>query len=458
MIPLPETVSHSSDGEPIPIATEQHHVSGQGGCTASGRHAVRQRIFTVVTRVDRVQESALRDHLANLDSDAAQRKRDLPFETISALHFCSFTIFGDERVNEFGPYLVFESNIDGSADDYLDIICDRFAPALHAIYRHCPDYAASSADAAQLRGFLHKSMQQPDAAFVGNVGRSVQRIRQEAALVEHIQKFLDQSRFGDDVRPYAIVAAIRQHVREDAAWNWVWQVRPRISVRDIALRWAALLALAGSVLAVGLACPAAVAIFFAILRRHERTDLVDIPGPRPADLERLLEREDRFAQNHMASLCYVKAGRFRRYTLKAVLFAVNVVARISIHGRLLGLDSLHFAHWALIDNDRRLLFLTNYDGSWENYLDDFIDRVAPGLTAIWSNTLNFPRTRNLICGGARNERQFKDVSRTTQACTNLWYCAYPGLTVTNIENNSAICDGLSRPLEGAAAAAWLARF
>ncbi len=73
----------------------------------------------------------------------------------------------------------------------------------------------------------------------------------------------------------------------------------------------------------------------------------------------------------------------------------------------------------MIDDGRRLLFLTNYDGSWENYLDDFIDKAALGLTGIWSNTLNFPRTRFLVLGGARDEKRFKAIARKTQAYTNV---------------------------------------
>jgi hypothetical protein len=141
-----------------------------------------------------------------------------------------------------------------------------------------------------------------------------------------------------------------------------------------------------------------------------------------------------------------------------VLFGANLVARVSTNGRLLGLDSLHFAHWALIDRDMRMLFLTNYDGSWENYLDDFIDKASCGLTAIWSNTFNFPRTRFLFFDGAQDERNFKAISRTTQFTTNVWYSAYPGLTVACIENNTAICEGLRQPSAAFDAAAWLRRF
>ena len=198
-----------------------------------------------------------------------------------------------------------------------------------------------------------------------------------------------------------------------------------------------------------------VAAYLVMLRRLELTDPIDIPGPPEAQLAALTSRGDKIGQNHMASLCYLKPGRFRRWTLK--LGAVRRQrARPRVHQRnaeRIGQPALR--DWSLLDRDNRLLFLTNYDGSWENYLDDFIDKAAIGLTAIWSNTLNFPRTSFLVLGGARDERRFKAIARTTQFYTNLWYSAYPGLTVNGIEKNTAICEGLAASARTLDARAWL---
>jgi hypothetical protein len=89
----------------------------------------------------------------------------------------------------------------------------------------------------------------------------------------------------------------------------------------------------------------------------------------------------------------------------------------------------------LIDNGRRLLFLSNYDGSWQNYLSEFIDQASVGLTGIWSNTVGFPKTRFLIFGGARNEQEFKTFVRNEQVLTTVWYSAYPTLSVENVWDN-----------------------
>lgn len=413
--------------------------------------AIRQSIFTIVAKADAARASDLETHLAAIENSLMQQSA-LPFTAIETLHFCSITVFHDP---DLGPYLVFEQNVDGTPNEHIETLCNLAAPALHTIYGFCPDYGAPGAvDPEYLRRYLSQHIVGARTAYIGNVGRSAKRVRDEASLVTEIGDFLDRLAAPDEATPDTIVAAVRDFVRSDVRWRWVWSVPPRIALRERVRRWGAL----SGVVALLLTQIVQVAIFLIVLRRRERTDPVHIPGPPPEQLQQLAAREDREVQNHMASLCYVKPGALRRRTLKCVLALANIVSRVSTNGKLLGLDSLHFAHWALVNDDTRMLFLTNYDGSWENYLDDFIDKAHLGLTAIWSNTLNFPRTRFLAFGGATDERKFKAIARTTQAYTNVWYSAYPSLTVPAIQNNSAICDGLSQLQSQSDAAAWLRRF
>ena len=51
----------------------------------------------------------------------------------------------------------------------------------------------------------------------------------------------------------------------------------------------------------------------------------------------------------------------------------------------------------------QLVFFSNYDGSWESYLEDFITKAHKGQTAAWSNGRGFPPTRYLINGGAEDD-------------------------------------------------------
>lgn len=170
-------------------------------------------------------------------------------------------------------------------------------------------------------------------------------------------------------------------------------------------------------------------------------------------------------QNHLISLSYVKNTWWHKLRLRIVLFIVNLICRFWYNrGDLGGIHDIHFLRWIIIDKGRRLLFLDNYHGSWDSYLNAFIDGGAvKGMNAIWSHTyvrrrkkdgsedkaVGYPRTTCMMWQGARDERSFKEIVRTSQIETLVWYSAYPFLSGINISTNRSIRDALFRNLDTA---------
>jgi hypothetical protein len=95
-----------------------------------------------------------------------------------------------------------------------------------------------------------------------------------------------------------------------------------------------------------------------------------------------------------------------------------------------------------MDNNRRIYFSSNYDGSHESYMDDFINKVAFGLNLVFSNGVGYPSTRWLVKGGAQREQQYKYTLRRHQLPSEVWYKAYPGLTANDLSRNSRIRQGV----------------
>lgn len=165
-------------------------------------------------------------------------------------------------------------------------------------------------------------------------------------------------------------------------------------------------------------------------------------------------------QNHLASVTNVKPGLLRRWLLRLVLFAISLLSRFWFNkGELGGIPTILSARWVLIDGGRRLLFLDNYGGAWESYLNEFIDLAAvKGLNAIWSNTFvsaagksyRFPSTRFLFWRGAQDARPFKAYVRQSQVETLVWYGAYPTFGVVGINANSDARQTLFQTLQPAA--------
>lgn len=89
-------------------------------------------------------------------------------------------------------------------------------------------------------------------------------------------------------------------------------------------------------------------------------------------------------------------------------------------------------------------------------MDDFINKVAWGLNLTFSHGVGWPRTNWLIKNGARYEQRFKYYQRRHQIPSQVWYKAYPGLTLTDLTSNQRIREGLERAvMSEAEARSWL---
>jgi hypothetical protein len=182
------------------------------------------------------------------------------------------------------------------------------------------------------------------------------------------------------------------------------------------------------------------------LRRLERRDS---PQDKPASNENLIRemaaREDWIPQNHMGSIVLVKPGVLRMILVRAGHRGLGLVLRVvATDGYLGSMRTVHFAHWAFINNSSRLMFFSNFDHSWESYLDDFIEKAHAGLTLAWGSSVGFPPTRFLVGDGASHGRKFKNWARHSMAVSRFWYSAYRDFTVDQIERQNRIANGLRR--------------
>jgi hypothetical protein len=182
------------------------------------------------------------------------------------------------------------------------------------------------------------------------------------------------------------------------------------------------------------------------LRYLERRDSShDAPHGDEHMLREMIRREDWIAQNHMGSIVFIKPGILRAIVIRAGHLGLGLLLRVTATSGYLGsMRTVHFAHWAFLNNGSRLLFFSNFDHSWDSYLDDFIEKAHEGLTAAWGSGVGFPPTRFLLFDGASHGRQFKNWALASRAVSRFWYSAYRDLTVDQIERNHRIANGLRR--------------
>jgi hypothetical protein len=212
----------------------------------------------------------------------------------------------------------------------------------------------------------------------------------------------------------------------------------------LAARDFALLLAAGLFSAILVLCA-----LLAELRRREASDPVHDPAV-PDELtlkaiKAMVEREDKIGQNHMGSLLIVKPGVLRAILLRVSHLLLSRLARTFFSDGYLGsMRTIHFAHWSILDNGGRLLFISSFDGSWDSYLSDFIEKASKGVNLAWANCIGFPPSTFILKGGSQNGRQFKAWARHSMAPTLFWFSAYPDLPVDAIHRNARVAAGLRR--------------
>ena len=115
---------------------------------------------------------------------------------------------------------------------------------------------------------------------------------------------------------------------------------------------------------------------------------------------------------------------------------------------LLGLSLIHFARWVIIkpkdwpnlgqgqeqlQNDY-VLFCSNFNGTWDQYIDAFSDGIPNGLDLFWYASRKYPKSIPIT--------PFKDYITFNQVNTDYYYNATPGSAQRDIKTSLMIYDEL----------------
>ncbi|PSB24115.1 hypothetical protein [Stenomitos frigidus] len=429
--------------------------------------------LTIITKIKPDGMSQLKQ-LLGMMSKEVEANPIVPFARFSQVHFARFVILEESRDPNnkvIQASLAFSSEIDAPLEAYFNDLVDLAGEGLDEIYTHCVGYPDPGERTRQSRlAYLYAHQVEVQAFYVNTVNRTVQQVQQEAKLREQVETFADQQQAKqawlgwDGIK---VRQAIQAFVKDERSLHWALAPAssPSLSRRlGETIHFLSGLLL---ILVLGLAFLPFAPLYAAILRfketRDAQQDRLRLSGK---ERDELAIREDHAVQNQFSAVGLIKPGLFRLATVRVLLWLVNFTARhVFNHGNLAGVpllnldgvDTIHFARWIIIDEGRRVLFLSNYDGSLESYMNDFINKVAWGLNAVFSNGVGYPKTRWLVLDGAKDEQAFKAFLRQRQIVTQVWYTAYPQLTAVNLENNAAIRAGLSQPLNQTETDAWLRR-
>ena len=413
-----------------------------------------QTSFMVLAAIDPACEAELRGLLASMNDAPGRVNANntlVPFAQFDTLHFARFVILDDKTIEDirvygiparsYPLYLAFLGDIDGGVDSFLQELVMRADEGLRSIFSCCAGFPVDTDLVRWMKGHSAPAI----ANYVNWRGRTVQRIREESALKEAIEEHL-QSHATDftDIPPREIFSKLKQFVNAEKSAG-------RLTLSDEAstpIGWwiKNALYLIGFPLLFLIVLPLLIVIapiFLIRLRHLEKTDPELCWRVDQAHSDALAHFEDHLVTNQFTAMGSLKPGIVRLLTLIGILATVNYAARHFVRrGRLGRIRTIHFARWVFLDGRKRMVFFSNYDGTVESYMDDFINKTGFGLNAVFSNGIGYPRTNWLVRDGCGDEQKYKNFLRRHTLPTQVWYKAYPGLTAIDLERNRRVREGL----------------
>jgi hypothetical protein len=377
------------------------------------------------------------------------------------------------------PRMFVSAVFEGRKADFLDLLVKAGGDNLKQFLQHCDGFP-SNACANEVQEWLQRHAESPQTYHIGTLRDDLNVIRDEYRLRVAIGKYVDRRQAAGawlDADAVMIHREIRDFVRTQSdlpqgprpSEPWLLRVMEWLDVSRMfatlaapptilaclfvwwfGMSWWSLFWLA-SVIALVLAI-----LLFAVIRYYEITEGDLVVTPKPGHIAALVEDEDFAIQNQYTMLAPVRDSWFRRLNLRFVLWLANGFSKHWYRsGQLVGIDTIHFARFHLIDNGRRMLFMSDFDGGWERYLFDFLGVGSLAVVPIWTHLHGCPKTRFLRFPTKGFAQRFIPLTRAYQRPTQLWYSALEHLTVAEIKRHQKIRVGLFGRINRRTSEQWL---
>jgi hypothetical protein len=140
---------------------------------------------------------------------------------------------------------------------------------------------------------------------------------------------------------------------------------------------------------------------------------------------------------------------WKTWLLRGFFFILGHVK--PLQADLINLSFIQFARWVIIPRDRfpflgqsqrreqlqydYLLFFSNFNGTWNQYIDAFSAVLSNGLNLVWRWSEKFP--------GSVPVTPFKEYIARVQFDTDYYYTAYPQATANDVKSAHIVQDALT---------------
>ena len=425
--------------------------------------------FTAILPLPGADTKTVRARVKALDPEFIEA-----LQSVDGLHFFRLVVVTPvERAGE-GVRLLLNFVHDGLPDAHLAAVCDSVGLLL---LQAMPEVAVPGG-VAGLPDFLRRHRAKDNTFFIAVPGKTVAGIRREQEMRVALEELVDRQDAAGEATGFATIEQRRLALRAGMARRFSSPLKPARDLVVAALRLGALVftflffPIIG-VLAVDLAetvnrtqgrvrralvwalcglwwiySAPFTGLAMLLVRVLELVE-PDIEAPRPdaEKLDYLENAEDRVPRNELTVWFPVRDWWIGRLLLGVILFgSERGVRHFWTQGRLAGAENIHFARILQVDGGRSMIFMSDYEGSFDRYIDHFVGvgGHTRAVVPISSRLEGCPKTRWLYHQEDPPvfRRRWKNLIRLHQLKATVWFCAYPFLSANDILNNARICAGL----------------
>jgi hypothetical protein len=382
-----------------------------------------QNPLTVIIDIKPTERESLCNLLTAIGNDINGNVH-LRFPEIPTTHFARFVLIGggDKQDRDSQTKLYFSTNHDGDWQTQIDLIVDKAAHGLHTIFSKCKGYPNISPLHSNFkegfRNFIGAHIIKTNTFFSAYPGQAANEIKSYIKVRNALGIILDQPQLEplfDALSHLPLPQPKRSKPIRKITFNFIQPILQFLLTPQISNK-------------------PATGVSREVNTRPDMTDWLYT------------------VQNEMTIISAIKPGILPLIRLKIVLWAINFLSKhLLTDGTLAGISTIHFARWAIIDNGKNLLFESNYDGNWEQYIGDFVDKANFGMDSIWGNCKGFPER------GSKDIQAFKQIIVDHQVRAQVFYSAYPTSSSRNILDYIAISSQMNKLLEHPQLADWLRR-
>lgn len=403
--------------------------------------------LTVIVPIRQGQEDACRVVLETINTPNGTQ---IDFSKSNLTHFARFVIIADVDSGKGRKRLLFSAIYDGDCDSYLRDL-QANSSDLDSIWGYCEGYSSTS----NFVQFINSHNTSTNLYLKGFRYETARNIQKYLALREQLA-----TQFDVPISQQPNV--VRQLPRQFVAFSLVKQLLRGIgTLVKYILVTLSLIPQMIALLRYGLVLIDATRVM--LLQVNLDREYSDVPidksGPcdqfSPGDevvpnkeVDSLIAfQERRIVQNQVTLITLFNPDIIRRQ--EAILNSLGTFIKVPFITRNRIIPTIHFGRWVMIDNGKRMMFLSDYDGDVGAYIADFVNLLPSGLNSLWYGTI----------GWRENVTLDPEALIEGILCHNnpasFHYSAYPQSTLVGIENARRLYYAYHDNINEKSAEKWL---